>query len=189
MSQPLYFARLAQLLLELGDQSPELGQFERSISPVVIVGDGSEVVPPLFAARSLSGGVIGGGGTGATHAGFQLLARSPGGLRVRFYAGSPSSGNIQTNITNAPNALAGAVPGLNLIQVDPGANFTLNLGTMTLATAFPAGTPQYRIAGNTVAKLEVIIPNGFTLQVAHSSNAATFNLTCDIKDLAVGARL
>jgi len=187
--QPVFMARLAALLEELGDDRPAFGQLERGVIPVVLVGDGREVVPPMFAARSFAGTNQAGGGTGATHAAVQITARSPGGLYVSLDISSPSTGNIPIQLTTSPVTMASVITALDNVQVEPGALFTMDAGTLTFGTTFPVGTLQTRLAANSVITFACVIPNGSTLELAHSVNNAAFNVSADLRNLSITAKL
>jgi len=170
VSQPLFFSRFADLMLALGDQDPELGKFERSIQPVVLVGDGRELVPPLLAPRSFCGGAKIGGGTVATHAALQLRATAPGGIsaHINMTSNGTLPGFIWRLVT-APLAIAGLVTGNLNVEVAPGAGMVCEMGTIN-ATTFGADEAAVNLTTNVSHSIEVVIPNQTVLEMVSVLN-------------------
>jgi len=184
VSQPLFFSRLAQLLTEMGDQDPKLGEFTRAIAPVFVVGDGRELVPPLSSPRSFMGGTITGGGTGATHPSLSILANAPGGVACHLdvqVSGTVGNGLVW-RMNTTPIAQTSTVSPLVFVEVDPGARSVLTLGRMNVAS-WGSDTPQQSLLASEIMTIDFIVPNGVTFQMLAFVSSATLTCKLDVKDL------
>lgn len=189
MSQPQYFARFAALLRGLGDQEPSFGSMERSIVPVLVVGDASQLVPPLAAAQSLLGCTVSGGGAPTLHACVQISTGAVGGLYcdLAVTAGAGAH-NLVFRVTETPVALAASFPLLPQALIDGGAQVAGLAGHADPST-FTPDLPVIRRGGGGQEN-NVVLPFGSTLEVVlRDDQNATIYAWMRVRNLEKNARL
>jgi len=198
MSQPVYFSAMAELLLALGDQNPELGTFRRDIVPTLLVGDGSHLAPSLLPSTSYCGGAAT-GVIAATRAANQVTAQNPGGLRLAHMVTPSALGVFFWRVTDTPLTLAGAAA-MTHFDVVGAPRFLAEIGTLDEATFIPPAQVPQRLVNTSVDAYQggmmpaspafpIIVPNGFTYECIHATNASTIHSVYGITELQPRSRL
>lgn len=185
MSQPLYFSQLARLLVELGDQEPMIGQFERSITPTLAIGDAREVVPPLYGPTSYGGGFAVGAGAGSSP-GVAIRSRSPGGSLLTLTASGLTTTVLTSRIVAVPVIVTNPIILQQIDVVAGGASYSSIVGEMDEAL-FGNDIPVQTTTN--AYRQDWVIPNGESFEAVLGQVSGVIFVSFKIRDLVARSAL